>query len=150
MIKYALPAAVAVIALTAPVIAQAQIMQPTPQFPPSNNNLTNANATIAGQVQPAPGEYTDQALVQPMAQPPMAVQPAAPGQYLQPMPGTVVQPISPRTTWIPGHYNWDPNTSNYVWTDGQYVEAPTASAQWTPGHWVQTPSAWIWVNGGWH
>ena len=60
------------------------------------------------------------------------------------------QPVSPSTTWIPGHYNWDPATSNYVWTQGQYIEAPTATAQWLPGHWEQTPTAWIWINGGWH
>ena len=75
----------------------------------------------------------------------------APG-YGQPMPGGFAQPgITPRTVWIPGNYNWDPARQNYVWTDGQYVEAPHENAQWIPGYWrADLGSAWIWINGGWN
>ncbi|HTW51275.1 MAG TPA: hypothetical protein VME45_05205 [Stellaceae bacterium] len=156
MIRLVLPAAVAAIALGTMAAAQAQTVQPmqqpspytanasitaTGQVQPGPDGTTNINATITGQPQPGPGEYTYP------GSPGYAVAPP-PGQsmpYAQPM-----QPMSPRTTWIPGHYNWDPATSNYVWTSGQYIEAPTATAQWLPGHWEQTPTAWIWINGGWH
>ena len=140
MIKYVLPAAVAAIALvTAPSLSHAQMAQPMRPAQPYGN-MTNANATITGQPQPGPN---DPAYGQ-MQQPQMA-QPA----YGQPMPGYYTQPVTPRTTWIPGHYDWDPSTSNYVFTEGQYVEAPATTAQWVPGHWVQTPTSWIWIDGGW-
>jgi hypothetical protein len=141
MIKYILPAAIAAIALgtvAGASLAHAQMAQPMQQ-PMPNGNMSNANVVITGQPQPGPDDYATQGYAQPMI-----------GQPTQPMPGQFAQPISPRTTWIPGHYNWDPNTSNYVWAEGQYAEAPTATAQWVPGHWVETPSSWIWIEGGWH
>lgn len=131
MIKYVLPVAVAALALGtmvgAPAAVHAQLAQPMPPAMP-NSNMTNANATIIGQPQPGPNDQ----------------------EYGQPMPGPYAPPISPRTTWIPGHYDWDPGTSNYVFTAGQYVEAPRENAQWIPGHWVQTPTAWIWIDGNWN
>jgi hypothetical protein len=144
MIRHVFPAAVAAIALAAPGVSHAQMTQPMQSAQP-NGNMTNANATIIGQPQPGPN---DQAYGQ--MQPPPLAQPIY-GQpiYGQPMPGFYTQPVTPRTTWIPGHYDWDPSTSNYVYTDGQYVEAPTTTAQWVPGHWVQTPTSWIWIDGGW-
>jgi hypothetical protein len=157
MIRLVLPAAVAVIALGSMTAAQAQTAQPMQQPAPyaatnasvmapaqpqpgmgETTTTTNVNATITGQPQPGPGEYT---------------YPGSPGYAVTPLPGQPipdVQPMSPRTTWIPGHYNWDPATSNYTWTQGQYIEAPTTTAEWIPGHWEQTPTAWIWINGGWH
>jgi hypothetical protein len=128
MIKYVLPVAVAAFGLGAP-LAQAQTLQPMQL--PTPSNVTNANATIIGQPQPGPNDYDN------------------PG-YAAPMPRFYAQPISPRTTWIPGHYDWDPTTSNYAWTDGHYAEAPRENAQWIPGHWAQTPSSWIWINGIWN
>ncbi len=136
MTRYVLPAAIAVLALGTVASAHAQVTQPMP--PPMPNAAINANATIVGQPQPGP---TDQ-----MTQPMQSMQ----GQYGQPMPPPYAQPISPRTVWIPGHYDWNPNTSNYVFTEGQYVEAPRENAQWIPGHWVQTPTSWIWLQGSWN
>ena len=137
MIKSLVPAAVAAIALGAP-LAQAQtILAPQPQQTqpltiPNPGNATNANATIVGQPQPGPNDYYDQTYATPV-----------------PMPAPYMPPMSPRTTWIPGHYNWDPNISNYVWTDGQYIEAPRENAQWVPGHWMRTETSWVWVDGSW-
>lgn len=146
MIKSVLPATVAAIALgtlvAAPLAVQAQMVQPIQRPAPyaANASITTTEpATEATTVEVRPGEYT---------------YPGSPGYAVAPMvypePVPYAQPISPRTTWIPGHYNWDPATSNYVWTVGQYIEAPTATAQWIPGHWEQTPTAWICINGGWH
>ena len=130
MIKYGLPLAVSALILAAPA-ANAQLAQPAPPPMPAYG-ATNANATITGQPQPAPEDY------------------AAPG-YAQPMVMTpYVHPITPRTVWIPGHYDWDPARSNYVYIDGQFVEAPRLDAQWIPGHWVQTPTSWIWIDGTWN
>ena len=137
MIKYGLPVAAAALILAAPA-ANAQLLQPAPP-PMPVYGATNASATITGQPQPGPEDYA----------PPGYAQPMAPG-YAQPMLMPYGHPITPRTVWIPGHYDWDPARSNYVYTDGQYVEAPRESAQWIPGHWVQTPTSWIWIDGTWN
>jgi hypothetical protein len=134
MIKYAFSAAVAVLALGMPAVVQAQTTTPPPLMAPQPGMTTNANTTIIGQPQPGPDEYYDQGYAAPM--------PSGPPVY--------VQPVSPRTTWIPAHYDWDPTTSNYAWIDGHYTEAPHENAQWIPGHWAQTPNAWIWVDGRWN
>ena len=140
MIRYALPAAVA-LALSAPLAAHAQTAL-APQAMPAAMPATsvNANAAIVGQPQPGPNDYYSAT--------PTPVYPGAPmpGPYGQPAPMTV----SPRTVWIPGIYNWDPNRQTYVWTQGQYVEAPTEDARWAPGHWAETPTSWIWVDGRWN
>jgi hypothetical protein len=130
MIKYVLPAAIAALALGAPAV-HAQMAQPMPAATP-NPNTTNVSATITGQPQPGPTDR-DFGLMQPVS-----------------MMVPYFRPISPRTTWIPGHYDWDPNASNYVYIEGQYVEAPRENVQWISGHWVQTPTAWIWIAGGWN
>ncbi len=147
MIKYVLPAAVAALALGMSAGANAQMTQPKQPMMPESG-MTNANATIIGQPQPA---LNDQGYGMSDSSTDAAPGYAAPmpGQYA-PATGQYAPAMSPRTTWIPGHYNWDPNTSNYVWTGGQYLEAPTTTAQWTPGHWAQTPTSWIWIQGGWH
>jgi hypothetical protein len=138
MIKYVLPAAVAALALGtvagAPAAVHAQMPQPMQQ--PMPNNATNANATITGQPQPGPNDYYGAPMYQ--------------GYAVPVVPAPYMQPVSPRTTWIPGHYDWNPSTSNYVYMEGRYVEAPRENAQWIPGHWVQTPTSWIWINGGWN
>ena len=149
MIKLVLPAAVAAIALAAPLAVQAQTVQPMQQ--PSPYNGTDASVPNPGPMQPGMTETTTTNVNAPIAGEPQPgpadmAYPGAPGYGVAP---PAMQPMSPRTTWIPGHYNWDPSTSNYVWTSGQYMEAPTTTAQWIPGHWEQTPTAWIWINGGW-
>jgi hypothetical protein len=143
MIKLALPAAVAVIALGAPAVSHAQMAPPMQPVQP-NGVVTNANATITGQPQPGPYDVDQGGVYQaPLAQP---MAPYAP--RLGPV--FYTQPVTPRTTWIPAHYDWDPSTSNYVYTEGQFVEAPRENAQWLPGHWIQTPTSWIWIDGTWN
>jgi hypothetical protein len=127
MIKYGLPAAVAALVLGGSA-ANAQFVPPAPPAPP---NYTNVSTTITGQPQPTQEDYV------------------APG-YVQPIIIPYGHPITPRTVWIPGHYDWDPARSNYVFIDGQYVEAPRENAQWIPGHWIQTPTSWIWIDGNWY
>jgi hypothetical protein len=139
MIKLALPAAIAALALTAPVESHAQMAPPMQPVQP-DGVMTNANMTITSQPQPGPYDVAPGYVVtQPM-----------PVAYPAPAPGFYAQPVTPRTTWIPAHYDWDPNSSNYVYTSGQFVEAPHESAQWIPGHWVQTPTSWIWIDGTWN
>jgi hypothetical protein len=139
MIRYVLPAGV--VALTLGAHAALAQMAPPMQPAPPYGDATNASAMISGEPQPGAAGY---------GEPQSAYGAAGPADMApQPMPGYYPPPVTPRTTWIPGHYNWDPNSSNYVWTAGHYAEAPTEAAQWVPGHWVQTPTSWIWIEGGW-
>jgi len=132
MIKYGLPAAVAAMILAAPAV-NAQTINPTAPPAPPSYAVTNANVTITGQPQPAPEDYVAPVYAQPMVMVP-----------------AYSHPVTPRTVWIPSHYDWDPARSNYVYIEGQYVEAPRENAQWIPGHWVETPSSWIWIDGTWN
>jgi WXXGXW repeat (2 copies) len=138
MIKYVLPAGAVALALGVPA-AQAQMAPPIPAEP--YGYTTTTSTTISGDGQAAAPNYAE-------LQPGYGA--AGPGDMAPtPMPGFYPPPVTPRTTWIPGHYNWDPTRSNYVWTGGHYAEAPADTAQWVPGHWVQTPTSWIWIEGGW-
>jgi len=116
--------------VTQPPIVQPPVIQPNGAATPT---ATVTNAAISGQPQPGPADYAP-----------------GPQGYAAPMPVYPQPGFTPRTVWIPGGYNWDPGRNIYVWTDGQYVEAPRENAQWVPGHWMQTPSAWIWVDGRWN
>jgi len=129
MIKYGLPAAVAALILAAPA-ANAQTINPA--APPAPRGYDVTNVTITGQPQPVPEDYVAPVYAQPMVMVPYG------------------RPITPRTVWIPGHYDWDPARSNYVYIEGQFVEAPRENAQWIPGHWAETPSSWIWIDGTWN
>jgi hypothetical protein len=147
MIKYGLPAAAAVVALGALGAASAAQAQMAPPMQPQMQNgyMTNANAPITGQPQPGPNDrgYTEtETYSSTMTSGPANVPPMAPDMY--------ARPVTPLTTWIPGHYDWDPSIGNYRYLEGQYIEAPRQNAQWIPGHWAQTPTAWIWINGGWN
>jgi hypothetical protein len=140
MIKYALSAAVAALALGAPGAVEAQTAVPQAMPGTMPDTTVNTTTTVVGQPQPgSPDYYNYNATQMPAPYAPPAI------PYAQPAPA----PISPRTLWIPGTYNWDPSRQTYVWTQGQYVEAPSETAQWVPGHWTETPTSWIWVDGRW-
>lgn len=145
MIRYVLPAAVAVLALNAPLAARAQVVQPIPQPQPAPDYTTKTSTTTTISREPRavrPGYTEEETETYSTIGPGLA-----PPPYAQPTPMVMV---SPRTTWIPGHFEWDPASSNYLWIEGQFVEAPRENAQWIPGHWTETPTAWIWINGGWN
>jgi len=141
MVKYAIPAVVAALALGAPTANQAQtaVGRPMPIEAPTNPITTNASATtgtIAGQ--PQPGEYY--AYSQPGLDydAPLAMIPVA------------MVAVPPGSVWIPAHYNWDPAGQNYVWLEGEFAQPPHPGAQWIAGRWQQTLTAWTWLDGHWN
>jgi hypothetical protein len=140
MIRYVVPAALAAIVLCAPVASQAQSVSVNGpvniQNYPNSPNVTSASTTYNDEGRFGAGYYQG-AYAAPMAQ----MAPMAP----MAMPGT-----PPNTTWVQGHYNWDPSRQSYVWIESQLVQQPHLNAQWSPGHWQQTPTAWIWVDGRWN
>ncbi|MGH7029545.1 MAG: hypothetical protein ACREE9_14500 [Stellaceae bacterium] len=56
-------------------------------------------------------------------------------------------PPSPLAMWQAGHWFW--NGSQFIWTQGHYVERRSPTADWLPGSWQQGPRGWTWVAGHW-
>lgn len=152
MIRYALPAAVAALALGAPAAVEAQTAgQPMALTQQTNPMMTNVAApgTIIGQPQPGPADNYGYNPAPGQMLPPGYGMPPQPGMMPQAMmPGMV--PVPPSSVWIPAHYNWDPTSQNYVWLEGEFAQPPRPSAQWAPGHWQQSPTAWTWIDGRWN
>jgi hypothetical protein len=134
MIRYVVPAALAAIALCAPVASQAQSVSVNGpvniQNYPNSPNVTSASTTYNDEGRFGAGYYQ--------------------GAYAAPMTPMAMPGAPPNTTWVQGHYNWDPSRQSYVWIESQLVQQPHLNAQWSPGHWQQTPTAWIWVDGRWN
>jgi hypothetical protein len=154
MNRYIVPAAVALLALCAPIASQAQTIGSTGPIPlqnyPQIGNITAAPTTYSDDGFPGSGYYQGEDV----GYRPQDFGPRA-GDFgpalvpvLAPVPMVSVPPAG--MTWLQGHYNWDPTRQTYVWIEGQYVQAPHQNAQWSPGHWTQTPTAWIWVDGRWN
>ena len=119
MLKHALPAMVAALALAAPAAAGAQTVLPQPVI-----------------VAPS--------VLQPTA--PVAEDDEYYYDYGTPV---RLVPVPQTAIWIPGHYNWDADSQSYVWLDGEFVQPPHPGAHWVDGHWRETPTDWLWVAGHW-
>jgi hypothetical protein len=141
MNRYIVPAAIAVLALCAPVASQAQVTGPV-DLEVEGGNVAAAPTTYSDEGRfgsgyfGGGGYFGGSNLGPTLAPAPMAA------------PMASAPPLG--RTWIQGHYNWDPARQTYAWIEGQYVQSPHLNAQWTPGHWTQTPTAWIWVDGSWN
>jgi hypothetical protein len=123
MLKHALPATVAALALAAPGAASAQTVLPQPvevASPPTVQVIEPTGPTAD------PYEY----------------------YYDYDAPVRVLR-VPQAAIWIPGHYNWDPSTGKYVWLEGELVQPPHPGAHWIDGHWMETPTDWVWVDGHW-
>ena len=82
----------------------------------------------------APSNAGTTSIIAPYAPPPMRVETRPPAP-------------SPLAMWQPGHWTW--NGSQFVWTQGQYVERPSPTANWLPGYWQQGSGGWTWIDGHW-
>ena len=145
--RHTLPAALAAVALCAPLAAQAQttLVQRAPttvQVDPETGNLVRTTELTPGQ--PADGDD-------------FGPGPTMIGQRQSFAPQPMVQLIAVTPTmaplgvvWIAGHYDWDPAQQNYVWVGGEFTQPPHPNAQWLPGHWSQQPNGWVWIDARWN
>jgi len=143
MIKYALSAAVAMLALGAPGAVHAQAAQPMPSVYPSGPVMTRTSTTTtvttttrvphAGGAGDRDFGLSGDAAIEEPDLAPLSVALAPPG-----------------AVWVPGHYDWDAARQNYVWHGAQLTLPPHPNAQWIAGHWRETPTAWVWVDDRWN
>jgi hypothetical protein len=54
----------------------------------------------------------------------------------------------PKAVWTPGYWEWDPDSSRFVWVAGSW-RVPPAGMVWAPGRWVRDARGWYFVAGGW-
>ncbi|MCY2938940.1 MAG: hypothetical protein NTV55_11360 [Planctomycetota bacterium] len=81
---------------------------------------------------------------QALANPETPGEPPAPLVELPPGPGA-----SPTQAWIPGYWEMDAETNNWLWVTGCWREAPIGYA-WLPGYWIATRGGrWRRVSGCW-
>jgi hypothetical protein len=125
--KHGFIAAAAVLAISAPALAQGPIPLhggAAGQYPVAEV----AQAQVPAFPQAAPSV--------PSPVPPPATQ----SEFPPPAP-------SPTYVWEPGHWSW--NSVQYVWQPGRYVERPAVSASFVPGYWERQGNGWIWSEGRW-
>jgi hypothetical protein len=58
------------------------------------------------------------------------------------------KPAGDNVVWIPGYWNWDNETSDYLWVSGFWRAVPPGRT-WTPGHWQKATGGWQFVSGFW-
>ncbi|HVC51745.1 MAG TPA: hypothetical protein VND87_06960 [Stellaceae bacterium] len=155
MTRYGMLAAIPALALCAPAFAQmpppamtltpppgsSVPMPPYPMPPPPRAVAPGAGPTdtpsVAVRTDPATGATVETITLPPGTRPP------PPGEGR----GAITLAATPNFVWVPGHYNWDPAESKYVWLIGQYIQASRPDAHWVGGHWQLAGSQYAWIDG---
>lgn len=129
-------------------------------FPPVLALLSLAAVLLARQPEdtpPAPPEGVEvqargpvhEAFAQPIVanpQPsPIVTQP--PPEPVNEMPPDV-KPEGDEMIWIPGYWDWEDDTEQYVWVSGFWREKPPGR-RWVPGFWQQVDNGWQRARGFW-
>ena len=53
-----------------------------------------------------------------------------------------------RAVWTPGYWEWDADSSRFLWVAGSW-RVPPAGMAWSSGRWLRDPHGWYWVDGSW-
>ena len=70
----------------------------------------------------------------------------APPSPINERPG--VDPPSESAVWIPGYWEWNPGSKDYVWATGTYRNPPPGRF-WVNGYWKRDDKGWYRVPGFW-
>ena len=91
-----------------------------------------------------------EAYAQPTQLGPQAPAEAAPKRPPSPIPELPPDqiPEGKNVGWVPGYWQWDSESNQFVWVSGVYRAAPPGR-RWVPGYWTQTADGWQWVHGFW-
>src|SRR5579871_1523288 len=56
------------------------------------------------------------------------------------------RPAGDNVQWIPGYWQYDPTTQDFMWISGIWRNAPE-HRRWAPGYWTDTQEGFRWVSG---
>src|SRR5688572_26996233 len=59
------------------------------------------------------------------------------------------KPEGDNVQWIPGYWDWDEESEQFVWVSGFWRQPPPGHV-WVPGSWREVRGGWQWVSGFWH
>jgi hypothetical protein len=59
-----------------------------------------------------------------------------------------MKPAGDKVAWVPGYWNWDAETANFVWISGVWRAVPPGRT-WIPGNWQKVDGGWQWTAGYW-
>jgi len=142
--------------------AQGLATQPSPPSPPETKKLPSVVQPVADTGKqplplPPPAEDTEV-----LARGPVHEAYAQPVDY-QPLPGPVVtmkppdlidelppgqKPDGDDVQWLPGYWDWDEESKDYLWVSGLWRDAPPKH-HWVPGAWQEVEGGWQWSPGLW-
>jgi hypothetical protein len=75
------------------------------------------------------------------------IAPKAPPPAIEELPPDQ-KPEGDNVQWIPGYWQWDEETSKFVWISGTWRVTPPGR-QWVPGRYRKTDGGYQWVPGFW-
>lgn len=119
MMRFVVPAALAVLALCAPAASQAQIIGSTGPIPlhiyPQAGDITAAPTTYSDDGFLGSGYYQGEDF---------GYRATDFGPALAPAPTASIPSVGVTRVRVQGHYSWDPTRQTNVWIEGQYVRSP--------------------------
>jgi hypothetical protein len=76
--------------------------------------------------------------------------PVVPRQPPEPIPEVPpdYRPTSDDTVWIPGYWDWNDESQDFLWVSGIWREEPPDD-RWVAGYWEQVQTGWVRVPGFW-
>ena len=115
-------------------------LDPLPQYNP------NATPDDSGLVRPTTEGPLHEAFLSPAKDGDPVYADKAPPSPLNERPG--VDPPSESAVWIPGYWEWNPGSKDYVWATGTYRNPPPGRF-WVNGYWKRDDKGWYRVPGFW-
>jgi hypothetical protein len=86
---------------------------------------------------------------------PDQIDPQAPAEIAPKEPSPPVPEVPPdqkpegaNVEWIPGYWQWDTDSNQFLWVSGVYRDVPPGQ-RWVQGYWTQSDNGWLWVHGFW-
>jgi hypothetical protein len=87
--------------------------------------------------------FAEPAIRKPVPSPTITKQPPDPIEEMPPD-----QKPEGNVQWIPGYWDWDDDSSDFLWVSGTWREVPPGR-EWVPGYWAQADGGWQRVPGFW-
>jgi hypothetical protein len=131
------------LALAGAICLSAALPGQPPAPPPEGANPDPSQPGVAVMARgPVHEAYAEPSETQPQASPLVTEQPPDPVEEIPPD----QKPEGNNVQWIPGYWQWDADTQNYLWVSGFWRDVPPGR-HWVPGNWQEVEGGWHWVAG---